>query len=196
VHHDRKGQGGNGNGEAADSARGASSLLGVVRTARHVRVMSADEAAKLGVPESERRQCLCIESAKSNLALQNVAAWARLTPMQLGNGDVVAAVERWSPPGALDDIEADDLDQVVAWLAANGPQRESSQAPGWFGWQVATLCGLPGASGRTPGARTKAAAILDTLARQGRIRRTTVEVGRKDRPLWEAVAGDAGPAAE
>jgi hypothetical protein len=173
--------------EDDDSGRGAVALRDGVRTSRLMRPMEAEQAQKLGVVPTERRQFVLVGDAKSNLAELGVGDWMRLTPMTLDNSDVVGTAEAWKPPSDLDGVDPDMLNQVVAWLAENGPQRSAVQSPAWFGWKVAELCAVQGANAREPEAKAKAVAVLRTLANQGRIRIVIQKHDARDTPFWEPV---------
>jgi hypothetical protein len=183
VHHLAKGRP---TDDATDEGgRGAGAVRDGARTSRLVRAMTVEEAEEFGLTNGERRSYILVSDAKNNMAEIGVGDWLRLTSIRLANGDAVAAVETWKPPGPLDGVEADDLDAVVAWLAANGPQRAHPSSPDWFGWRAAEICRV---QSQTREARARAARILKALTEQGRIRITATEAGRKGRPAYEAVA--------
>ena len=186
VHHGRKGQ--IDDEAAADASRGASAVIDAVRTARMVRAMTGDEAEKLNVPEGERRQYARLLDSKTNLAAYGKGSWVRITQVLLRNGDSVGAIEAWKAPDELEGVGPEELDRVVAELTQRGPQRESVQSPQWLGWLVADVLALKGAPERSKRAKTTAKAVIETLAKTGRIRRINVDFRGQDRPSWEAVA--------
>ena len=153
-----------------------------------VRAMTGDEAEKLNVPEGERRQYARLLDSKTNLAAYGTGSWVRITQVLLRNGDSVGAIETWKAPDELEGVGTEELDRVVAELTQRGPQRESVQSPQWLGWLVADVLALKGAPERSKRAKTTAKAVIETLAKTGRIRRINVDFRGQDRPSWEAVA--------
>jgi hypothetical protein len=106
CHHTHKGS-----AEAGDAgrSRGASANIDAQRLARTLTVMSADEAARFGVPEGERRHYVRVDDGKVNLAPAGEAMWFHLVGVPLGNGtpqypngDTVQAAVRWHPPNVWD----------------------------------------------------------------------------------------------
>ena len=102
AHHTRK------TGGAAvtvEDGRGASALLGAVRPARVLNVMTEDEAAKAAVVDGRRRY-FKVEDGKNNLALPpDKLDWYRSESIFLGNGDptirtISATIWAWSRPGS------------------------------------------------------------------------------------------------
>jgi hypothetical protein len=147
VHHFRKLNGEEG---SIDSVRGGSAMIGAVRTARVMNVMSDAEAARLGIEEADRRRYVRIDNAKNNLAPPAASAqWIELRSVDLGNGsgisphgDKVGVAVPWSPPSAWEGITAGHARDVWQFLAKNGPRRKDPQATAWFGFDVMTICGL------------------------------------------------------
>jgi hypothetical protein len=147
VHHFRKLNGEEG---SIDSVRGGSAMIGAVRTARVMNVMSDAEAARLGIEEADRRRYVRIDNAKNNLAPPAASAqWIELRSVDLGNGsgisphgDKVGVAVPWSPPSAWEGITAGHARDVWQFLAKNGPRRKDPQATAWFGFDVMTICGI------------------------------------------------------
>lgn len=118
VHHVKKGAVA---GEM-DSMRGASTQGGGARSVYTMSAMSVEEAEKLGVAEAERRLHVRVDDAKNNMAAPGERAeWIRLQSVALGNGDsdypqgdVVQVAVRWQPPEALDGMEPDAVDRMLA----------------------------------------------------------------------------------
>jgi hypothetical protein len=147
VHHFRKLNGEEG---SIDSVRGGSAMIGAVRTARVMNVMSDAEAARLGIEEADRRRYVRIDNAKNNLAPPAASAqWIELRSVDLGNGsgisphgDKVGVAVPWQPPSAWEGITAGHARDVWQFLAKNGPRRKDPQATAWFGFDVMTICGI------------------------------------------------------
>jgi hypothetical protein len=93
VHHPRKLAPGESN-TTVDDARGASSVLGAVRSARTFNFMNTAEAAQLGIAEDDRRRHVRIENGKNNPGPIGKAHWVRIEVENLANGDAVAVSTR------------------------------------------------------------------------------------------------------
>ena len=104
VHHVRKG----GPGQTAytvDDARGGSSLLGAVRSARVLNGMSSEEASQAGIEVDQRRLFFRVDDGKANMQPPaDGATWHELVSVPLGNdtpdypGDLVGVVTAWKLP--------------------------------------------------------------------------------------------------
>ena len=128
VHHTKKGA----VAGDMDSLRGGSTQGGGARAAFTLSPMSADEAAKLGIPEHHRRLYVRVDDAKNNMAPPVASAeWLRLASVRLDNadeaypqGDSVQVAERWSPPAADEGMGQDDEASALAALDAGMPDGE------------------------------------------------------------------------
>jgi len=117
-----------------NASRGGSSQTGVVRTAATLFDMGADDAAKFGLPDKDRRFYIRWDDAKSNQSLKSgEPLWFRKVSVDIGNGsglhgsDSVGAMEPWSPPDAFDNISVDIANQILNELAA-GTYKEDRRA--------------------------------------------------------------------
>jgi len=133
IHHDRKPATGFSH-DAGDinTARGASAFAGAVRAARTLATMSADDAAKLGVPEELRRFLVRVDDAKANLSPpREHAVWLRLHSVDLENhvglreSDKVGVLVPWAPEKTEAILAPADRDAVLAeidraYIAGNG----------------------------------------------------------------------------
>ena len=142
VHHSRKTGGAD---VSVDDARGASALLGAVRSARVLNVMSEDQASRAGV--ENRRLYFRADDGKSNLAPpSDKSEWFHLASVSLGNGgggpdDFIGVATRWEWPNALDGLCVADLRKVQD-VIAEGEWAENVQATNWAGRAVADALGL------------------------------------------------------
>jgi AAA domain/DnaB-like helicase N terminal domain len=129
------------------SSRGAMSLPDAMRSAIIINRMEAQEAERLGIPESERRRYLRIGDDKHNRAPAEAADWFRIASVDLGNSsdtmpsDSVGALEPWTMPGLFDDVTVDHLRQVQARIGERD-WREHHTANNWCGMLVAEVLGL------------------------------------------------------
>lgn len=138
VHHVRKQ---NGTEASADSARGASSLVGAARSVMVFNRMSEDDAAKVGVPEDEARFYFRVDNDKANLAPPTSTTWYRMNNTDLDNGDEVGVACPWQMPDIFAGVTSDHLRRLQAILSS-GEYRESPQAAQWAGLPVAALLAL------------------------------------------------------
>ena len=99
VHHTRKNGVGHSDAmQGEDDMRGSSAIHGAVRSQRMVNVMPVADAARLQIPESERRRYIRISTEKPNYAPSGMSSWYKLTSVTIANGDNVGIVELWSHP--------------------------------------------------------------------------------------------------
>lgn len=149
VHHVKK----LGGQEATvEDGRGASALLGAVRSARVLNRMSESEATKAGVENGLRyfRMGGSLSATKANLALPSPnATWFELKSVRLGNGqselypegDSVGVVTRWTWPDPFANVTAGDL--LTAQKAVSGGRwRKDYQCKDWVGRPIAKALGL------------------------------------------------------
>lgn len=171
VHHVRKPGGGDTSETRVEDARGASSLIGAVRSARVLNVMSEDEAARVGV--ENRFQHFRVDNGKANMAARSDhAAWRRLVSIDLQNGhghypsDHVAAVEEWRIPGPFEGITVEQAMQMQRNVA-QGDWRRDHQAANWVGAPIAMALGL---DDHDPDARKRIRVLLDGWLKSGALK--------------------------
>jgi len=173
VHHVRKG---NGTEATADSARGASSLIGKARSVQVYNRMSEDEAAKLNVPEDERFFYFRVDNDKANLAPPERGDWYRMNNEDLTNGDSVGVACSWTPPDAFDGITVRHLYEVQKAVAA-GKWRENVQTKdAWVGHCVANVLGI---DVEQKHARKRISILLNTWINEGMFEVVEEEVGHR-----------------
>ncbi|MFM9829745.1 MAG: AAA family ATPase [Sphingomonas sp.] len=134
VHHVRKQ---NGEVATADSARGASALIGKARSVLVYNRMTDDEANQLGVDEAERRFFFRVDNDKANLAPPEVGDWYRMNNQDLENGDSVGVACPWKPPELFDGMTGTHLYRVQR-AVSEGNWRESPQSNEWVGIPIAS----------------------------------------------------------
>lgn len=123
VHHTRKGA-----VSDIDAARGGKALTDAARVGMTMATMSPEEAAELGIPDTERWQHVRVDDAKVNMAPKaSRAQWFKLETQELGNGndeyrhgDRVAAIAPWEPPNPVASAPISDLNIILDQIAA-GP---------------------------------------------------------------------------
>lgn len=138
VHHVRKQ---NGAEATADSARGASALIGKARSVLVYNRMSDDEAAKLNVPAADRFFFFRVDNDKANLAPPERGDWYRMNNVDLDNGDSVGVACAWTPPDAFEGVTVRHLIRFQQALG-NGDWRRDPQAKAWVGQQLVDILDL------------------------------------------------------
>lgn len=191
VHHTRK-PGFNQSEYSVDDARGASTLMAAVRSARTLNVMTTNEAGKAGIAEERRRLYFRVDNGKANHAPPaEKSTWYHHVSVQLGNGeniphegDSVGVVTAWEWPDFREDLTPEDV-QAVQQAVAAGEWRENSQAKDWVGKAIAEALELDLAE---PSVRAKELqrslvkeGVLKVVERKSGKRETKrfVEVGKK-----------------
>jgi RecA-family ATPase len=100
AHHTRKLPAGSYE-HTVDDARGASAIRDAVRSLRILNVMSAAEAAQLGMDEFERLSYFRVDQGKANtVPPAKKATWHKFENVALPNGDNVGVVTAWERPDA------------------------------------------------------------------------------------------------
>jgi hypothetical protein len=118
LHHDRKGSSTPGD---MDRVRGASAISGAVRVMLTLTTMSAEEADKLGVQPQERRRHFRLDGAKSNYAPTTEAEWWRLSALEIGKGEQVAAALPWEPPTPFGNLSMSDCVAALTQIQSGTP---------------------------------------------------------------------------
>jgi hypothetical protein len=144
IHHVRKA---NGMEATADSARGASSLIGAARSVMVYNRMTKEEGEKLGVPDEETRFFFRVDNDKANLAPPGSTTWYRMNNVDLDNGDSVGVACPWSPPDMFAGITTQNL-MSVQRAVADGRWRENAQAEAWVGHAIGAALGIDSAEKR------------------------------------------------
>jgi hypothetical protein len=134
VHHVRKQ---NGESATADSARGASALIGKARSVLVYNRMTDEEAKTLGIDEAERRFFFRVDNDKANLAPPETGDWYRMNNQDLENGDSVGVACSWTPPDLFEGMTSTHLYRVQRAIA-EGDWRENIQTKEqWVGVPIA-----------------------------------------------------------
>lgn len=146
VHHIRK----PGAGITADTdvndARGASALIGAVRSARVLNSMSEVEAMTFNI--EHRLSHFRVTNGKSNLAPRTEdGLWRRIVGFDMGNGDDdhpsdnVGVVEAWELPGVFAGLPS-NAPYEVQRVAYSGDYREDIRSEHWLGYAIAGPLGM------------------------------------------------------
>ena len=181
VHHVRKGHG---EEITVEDGRGASALLGAVRSARVLNPMSVKEAEEAGV--ANPRLHFRTTNGKANLAPPaSGSTWFHLASVSLGNGtggpfddsDHVGVVEPWTWPNAMDGVTLHDL-RAVQRIVSHAQWRDDVRASEWVGKAVAQVLRL---DTTRPADKAKILSLLRTWIASGALVRVQKE--DKDRHL-------------
>jgi hypothetical protein len=189
VHHIRKG---NGEDASIDSVRGAGSLIGAARAARVVNRMSADDAAKLGIDETEARSIFRVDDGKANLAPPAASAvYRKMEGVKIDNGEWIGVCIPYTLPDAFDGISAKDAkaaQRIVADAHTDGePLRESSQSPKWVGLPIADMLGIDITEKK---GKAKVASIIRTWLKSNVLATEKVFDQKKGREVPVVVVGE------
>lgn len=147
VHHIRK----PGAGITADTdvndARGASALIGGVRSARVLNVMSEDDAKTYDI--KNRLAYFHVDNGKANLAPRSdIAVWRRIISFDLQNhadvndpdSDKIGVVETWHPPTLFAGAIPNAAENAQKTISA-GDYRYDHRSQEWAGFPLAPVCG-------------------------------------------------------
>jgi hypothetical protein len=160
VHHIKK----MGGAEAtAESARGASALIGAARSVMVFNRMAKEEAEKLGIAETEARFFFRVDNDKANLAPPGSTTWYRMNNVDLDNGDAVGVACPWSPPDLFEGVTTTHLMRVQKAVGA-GEWRENAQSSAWVGYPIAEAMMM---DADEPRDRKRIAAMLKEWIRNG-----------------------------
>lgn len=138
VHHVRKA---NGMEATAESARGASSLVGAARSVVVYNRMTKEEAEKAGISPEQASFYFRTQNDKANLSPPESADWHRMNNVDLDNGDSVGVACPWTWPDAFEGIATHKV-MAVQRAVSEGDYRQSPQAKDWVGTIIATVLGM------------------------------------------------------
>jgi len=131
VHHTKKQSKGESYAGNMDSARGASSLSGAVRSARTITVMTEDESAAFQI--KDRSWYIRVDSAKSNMSAPSEhTMWLERQNVITPNGEPVGALAIWKPPSAFGKNTAKDIEDLCN-MVNDGRYRKDVRAKEWVG---------------------------------------------------------------
>ncbi len=187
VHHVRKAGAGQ-TTYTVEDARGGSALIGAVRSARVLNVMSLEEAEKAEVAPADRRRFFRVDDGKSNMAPPlEKAEWRELVGVGLGNDDpdgpedFVGVVAPWTMPGLFDAVAIGDL-RMVQDAIASGVWAENAQSSNWAGYAIANALSIDADSA---GGKLRIKAMLKTWIGNKvlKIERTHDPRNGRDKPM-------------
>lgn len=193
VHHVRKA----GSGQTTytvEDARGGSALIGAVRSARVLNVMSPEEAEPAGIAATDRRRFFRVDDGKSNMAPPvERAEWRELVSVGLGNEDadgpedLVGVATAWAMPGLFADIDVADTRRVQKAIQG-GSWSENVQSGDWAGRIIGEVLGID-TSPKTPG-QTRVKALLKGWIKGGALKVAYEHDSRNGRSKPMIVVGE------
>jgi hypothetical protein len=140
IHHTGKTGGESGN---ANAGRGASSMVGAVRSLRTIVSMTEEEAANYDI--ANPRAYVRIDDGKTSLAAYNHNTdWYAIESLELPNGDNVGVVARWTAPTLFDGISVEKI-RLCVDVINTGRQdgrlyhmaRSGKSKDAWVGFAIA-----------------------------------------------------------
>lgn len=154
VHHVRKPSGGNTAETDVNDARGASALIGGVRSARVLNVMSEDIATAAGISADQRQSYFSVANGKSNMAPRSGdAKWRRLESFCLNNqtdthkADNIGVVTQYVLPETAQGPDLSKAEEIALTILGRDEtiRHHSGRGPApknWLGYRMADLMGL------------------------------------------------------
>jgi hypothetical protein len=175
-------------------ARGASSIVDALRSARVLNTMRKEEAPGFGIAERDRRRYFREIDGKTSLAApSDMATWYRLESVQIFNGlppTEVQAVVRWESPGIFSGITPIMI-AAACDIVRNGDYRAWSTSPLWVGRAIAVPLDInPDSSDGNKRLKTIIACWL-----QNSVLKIEVKEDQYRKPKEFIVLGPAAPAA-
>lgn len=139
VHHVRKQ---NGQEATADSARGASALIGAARSVMVYNRMTKDEAENAGLKSAQANFHFRIQNDKANLAPAEAADWFRMNNVTLENGDDVGVACPWTWPDTFAGIGPSHAKSVQRAVAEGSWRKDVRSGEKWVGTIVASILAM------------------------------------------------------
>lgn len=139
VHHVRKT---NGTEATADSARGASSLIGAARSVVVYNRMTKEEGAEAGIKPEQVSFYFRTQNDKANLSPPEAAEWHRMNSYELANGDQVGVACPWEWPDAFDGVTTAKLMEVQRAVADGQWRKDVRSGDKWVGNIIAQVLAM------------------------------------------------------
>ncbi|WP_447724598.1 AAA family ATPase [Sphingomonas koreensis] len=139
VHHVRKG---NGMEATADSARGASSLIGAARSVVVYNRMTKEEGEAAGIKPEQVSFYFRTQNDKANLSPPEAAEWHRMNNYELANGDHVGVACPWEWPDAFAGVTTAKLMEVQRRVAGGLWREDVRSGDKWVGNIIAQVLAM------------------------------------------------------
>lgn len=137
IHHTRKL---NGRESNVEDARGGSSLVASVRSAKSLSPMDKETGLKLDV---EHSNYFSVNDGKSNLRPLEKQVWFEKLPVELVNGDSVAICQPWEWPDVFSGVTKEQAKECQSKFTVADPKyRQHSLSNHWAGIVLAEVLGL------------------------------------------------------
>lgn len=196
VHHVRKPA----NADAVmtvDDARGASALIGGVRSARVLNSMTKDIAEIAKIDPHHRFSYFSVTNGKSNLGPRSDAGiWRKIVSVDLGNGedlstsDQVGVVIPFEMPSVLDSIPANAAAIAQDTARVHAACRYSVKSGDWFGHVVGPALGVDSIEA---GGKRVLAQLIDQWLKNGVLIKRMARDNSRQMREYIAVPDDAHP---
>lgn len=174
VHHIRKPGAGITVDTDVNDARGASALIGGVRSARVLNVMSEADAEAFGI--SSRLAYFHVDNGKANLAPRSEhALWRRIVSFDLKNhaneddldSDKIGVVEKWDPPTVFAGLPARVVN-LVREFVSQGRYRYDFRSADWVGLGLGQAIGIDASEAN---GRNRLVKLIDIWIKNGVLRK-------------------------
>lgn len=180
IHHIRKPGSGITTETDINDARGATALIGGVRSARVLNVMSEDEASLFKI--QNRLSYFRVGNGKANLAPRSdESLWRRIIGFDLNNfdddlnSDVIGVVEKWDVPGLFAGCPSNAAEMAQRIVMA-GDYRLSNQSEDWVGF---ALCAMMGLDMDNPAEKKRLGRIVDKWIETGVLQKVSMADGKR-----------------
>lgn len=179
VHHVRKQ---NGTEATADSARGASSLIGAARSVVVYNRMTKEEGEAAGIPIEQISFHFRTTNDKANLSPPEAAEWHRMNNYELANGDQVGVACPWAWPDAFAGVTTAKLMEVQREVGAGQWRRDVRSGEKWVGIPIARVLAMDPEDDRR-----RISSILKQWLKEDILREVENEVGHRKTAIFVEV---------
>lgn len=179
VHHVRKT---NGAEATADSARGASSLIGAARSVIVYNRMTKEEGEQAGIAPEQVGFHFRTQNDKANLSPPEVAEWHRMNSYELANGDKVGVACPWSWPDTFAGISTEKARAVQRAVAEGQWRKDVRSGDKWVGNIIAQVLAMDPDSDRR-----RLGSIIKQWVKTDVLREVEQEVGHRKTALFVEV---------
>lgn len=179
VHHVRKT---NGAEATADSARGASSLIGAARSVIVYNRMTKEEGEQAGIAPEQVGFHFRTQNDKANLSPPEVAEWHRMNSYELANGDKVGVACPWAWPDTFAGISTEKARAVQRAIAEGQWRKDVRSGDKWVGNIIAQVLAMDPDSDRR-----RLGSIIKQWVKTDVLREVEQEVGHRKTALFVEV---------
>lgn len=179
VHHVRKQ---NGMEATAESARGASALIGAARSVVVYNRMTKEEGESAGIAPEQVGFYFRTANDKANLSPPEAAEWYRMNNYELANGDQVGVACPWVWPDAFAGITTAKLMEVQREVGAGQWRKDVRSGDKWVGNIIARVLAMDPEDDRK-----RVSNILKQWLREDVLREVENDVGHRKTAIFVEV---------